>query len=47
MHETAHEYETGDLSELFGSVLEATPLVLALADKVAVYCQQNFPVTVV
>ena len=44
-NEIAHEYDTGDLGELFGSVLEATPLVLALADKVAAYCRQNFPVT--
>ena len=36
----AHEYETDDLSGLFGAVLQLTPLLLAIAQRIEDYCDQ-------
>lgn len=39
-NEIAHEYETDDLSGLFGAVLQRTPLLLATAQRIEDYCDR-------
>lgn len=39
-NEIAHEYETEDLKELFGAVLESTGKVLEIAGRIAEYCER-------
>jgi hypothetical protein len=39
-NEIAHEYEAGDLKELFSAVMTAVPRVFETADRVIRYCEQ-------
>jgi uncharacterized protein YutE (UPF0331/DUF86 family) len=38
-NEIVHEYETGDLKDLFALIVAAVPRLLALAEKINVYCE--------
>jgi uncharacterized protein YutE (UPF0331/DUF86 family) len=39
-NEIAHEYETGNLRELFDTVLQNTPQLLAISEQVINYCEK-------
>ncbi|TVQ21977.1 MAG: hypothetical protein EA383_16265 [Spirochaetaceae bacterium] len=40
-NDIAHEYETDELAELFGSTLELTPVLLSIAQAVFRYCSEK------